>query len=140
MNRSIENVRVMAECIQVWVKQITLQRWESTYFQITLPGSITVTPLYQYYRNESKKNMYYSILIIYSFVTGRVSLADPRMIFNRNRDIIYLEKNSAASSSCRLCCSEAFLMFRGARIKKNTMLLYVERIGPPSPSANTVQH
>jgi hypothetical protein len=50
------------------------------------------------------------------------------MIYNRNLDII--EKNSAASSSCRLC-SDAFLMFRGARKIMNTMLLFVEELPPP---------
>jgi hypothetical protein len=90
------------------IKQITLQR---------------------YYKNESKKSFYYESTI-YSLVTGGVSLADPRMIFSRNRDIIHLENNSAAISLCRLC-SEAFLMFRGARIIKNAMFLFVERIGRP---------
>ncbi len=77
-------------------------------------------------------------MIIYSLASGGVSLADPRMIFSKNRDTIYLEKNSATIFClCRLC-SEAFLMFRGAKIIKNTMLLFVERIGSTlSPSANT---
>jgi hypothetical protein len=88
--------------------------------------------LQRYYKKESKKSFYYE-LILFSLATGGVSLEDPRMIFNRNLDIIFLENNSAAISSCRLC-SEAFLMFRGAKIIKNTMLLFVGRIGStPTP-------